>query len=78
MEETGRKKSETLYKWVKRGVVTLALFIWIFLMAKIFLAGGGMQKQAPQCIFSTMIVFGVLTLIYNAIEKMEKGVEDHR
>jgi len=72
MKEMKHDKVKTLYLWMKRGAVSVAIFSWTILMAKIFASGGGMQKQAPQCIFTTMIVFGVLTLAYKGIEKLEK------
>ena len=61
--------------WLKRGVAFLAIAVWLVLMAKIFKSGGTMADQAPQCIFTTMIVFGILTAIHKGIEQWEKNGE---
>jgi hypothetical protein len=60
------------FLWMKRGVAAVAIGIWIVLMFRIFTGGGTMADQAPQCIFTTMIVFGVLTALYKGMELWEK------
>ena len=50
--------------------------IWIALMITIFRSGGTFADQAPKCIFTTMIVFGILTAIYKGIEHLEVRSEE--
>jgi hypothetical protein len=71
MEREG-KKGTVNYKWLKRGLALSAVAIWALLIINIFAAGGGMSAQAPKCIFTTMIVFGLLTAAYKGIEALEK------
>ncbi len=59
------------YLWWKRGVAAIAVTVWFALMIRIFRSGGPFSEQAPKCIFTTMIVFGILTAVYKGIEKLE-------
>lgn len=68
--ESNNKKS--LYLWLKRGVSAVAVVVWFALMITIFRSGGPFSEQAPQCIFTTMIVFGILTAVYKGIEQLER------
>ncbi|WP_292661941.1 hypothetical protein [Nitratifractor sp.] len=45
--------------------------LWFALIIHIFRSGGTFADQAPQCIFTTMIVFGILTALYKGIEELE-------
>ena len=60
------------YKWLKRTIAVVAVLIWFLLILKIFASGGGMSAQAPKCIFTTMIIFGLLTAAYKGIETLER------
>jgi len=73
--EEKREKTDT-YRWIKRGVALLMVGIWIVLMITIFRSGGTFADQAPKCIFTTMIVFGILTAIYKGIEHLEMRNEE--
>jgi len=59
-------------QWLKRGVALAAVGIWFILIVVIFKSGGTMADQAPKCIFSTMIVFGILTALHKGIDLWEK------
>jgi len=70
-------KSANRLLWLKRLTVIAAVGIWLLLLLSIFRSGGGFSAQAPKCIFTTMIVFGILTAIYKGIEHLEKKeIED--
>jgi len=58
--------------WLKRGIASMAVFIWLGLIVSIFRSGGTMADQAPKCIFTTMIVFGILTAAYKGLERLER------
>ena len=72
MNSTGKPGNNSRYRWLKRGVALVAVGIWLALIVRIFQSGGGMSAQAPKCIFTTMIVFGILTAIYKGIEEIER------
>ncbi|HFC03304.1 MAG TPA: hypothetical protein ENJ74_00390, partial [Nitratifractor salsuginis] len=63
-KESGRTPR---YRWLKRSVALAAVGIWMALIIQIFQGGGGMSRQAPKCLFTTMIVFGILTAVYKGI-----------
>ena len=71
MKEKGKMERSTLYRWAKRLAAILAVGIWFALILSIFQGGGGMKEQAPQCLFTTMIVFAILTAVYKGIEALE-------
>ncbi len=73
-KESGMKK----YLWAKRLTASAAVGIWLALMLSIFRSGGGFSAQAPKCIFTTMIVFGILTAIYKGIEQLEREKIEER
>jgi len=53
-----------------KSIISFAMVaIWLVLIFTIFKNGGSMQEQLPKCIFTTMVVFGVLTLIVKLIDK---------
>ena len=56
-------------KTAKKVIIFIMVSIWLVLMVKIFKSGGTMNDQLPKCIFTTMITFGILTLIVTAIDK---------
>lgn len=60
-----------IIKWTKRLVAFLAVAVWIVLLYNIFKSGVPFNEQAPKCIFTTMIVFGILTLIFKGLEQIE-------
>ncbi len=64
--------------WFKRAIAVTAVLLWLALIVSIFRSGGGMADQAPKCIFTTMIVFGLLTLSYKGIEKWEEHRREER
>ncbi len=61
--------SNNQLKTAKKIVISVMVAIWFILMFKIFTSGGTMNDQLPKCIFTTMITFGILTLIVTQIDK---------
>jgi hypothetical protein len=54
---------------LKKIIIFFMVAIWLVLMFNIFKSGGSMNSQLPKCIFTTMITFGILTIIVKAIDK---------
>ncbi len=76
-QDTETKKTE-IYRWLKRVVAVGMVSLWFALLVYIFRSGGTFADQAPKCIFTTMIVFGILTALYKGIETLEKRHEDEK
>jgi len=58
---------------VKKVIAFLMVAIWLVLIFKIFKSGGAISNQLPKCIFTTIIVFGLLNIVIKGIEYYEKG-----
>ena len=72
MNSVKQTEKKQIILWGKRIAATLTLIIWITVLYKIFQGGGNFNDQAPQCIFSTMLIFGVLTGIYKGLDFWEE------
>ncbi len=72
--DTQTKKN--LLQWIKRIVTTLLVALWIAIIIKIASLEVDFNQQATYCIFSTMIIFGVLIGIYQLIEGYERDLKE--
>jgi len=73
MNQPKQKQKKQIILWGKRLSALLTLIIWAVVLYTIFQSGGSFKDQAPQCILSTMLIFGVLTAIYKGLEYWEKA-----
>lgn len=62
--------------WIKRVLALLTLIIWIAVIAKIASSPAPFIEEAPYCIASTMIIFGILTALFKGLEFLEKKSGD--
>ena len=60
------------FKMIKGVLVVVAVSLWIFALWSIFDPKTAFSTQAPKCIFSTMIIFGILTGAFKLVEKIEE------
>jgi peptidoglycan/LPS O-acetylase OafA/YrhL len=58
--------------WVKRVLAILTIVIWIAVILKIAGSPAPFLEEAPYCIASTMIIFGLLTAAFKGLELLEK------
>lgn len=58
--------------WTKRVLAVSATIIWIAVIAKIASSPAPFIEEAPYCIASTMIIFGILTTAFKGLEYLEK------
>ncbi len=63
-----RTSKEKIIYWSKRGVGVAALFVWIAVMMEIVQSKESFIEQAPYCMVSTMIIFGLLSALFKALE----------
>jgi len=73
MNQAKEEQKKQIILWGKRVAALLTLILWAAVLYSIFQSGGSFKEQAPQCILSTMLIFGVLTAIYKALEYWEKA-----
>ncbi len=60
-----------IYNFIKKVSAIGAVTVWLILLYKIFKSGGGFHNQLPKCLFATMGIFTILTLIYKSVEYLE-------
>jgi len=72
MNAINPKQKERIVFWAKRGTIILTFIVWAVVWMKIFQGGGTFGDQAPQCIISTMLLFGLLTAIHKGLEYWEQ------
>lgn len=66
------KKNNIKILWLKRVVGLLFVSLWLVVLYKILQSGGDFASQAPKCIFSTMLIFGSLSVAYKGLEYLER------
>jgi len=58
----------TLVTWTKRLLALIAAILWIILIFTISKSPAPFMEQAPYCMVSTMVLFGLLTVIYKGLD----------
>ena len=54
--------------WTKRFLGLLAVVAWMKVIFEISQMSGPFMEQAPYCMGSTMLIFGVLTALYKGLD----------
>ena len=58
----------TLITWTKRALGLIAFLMWGYVIFTISRSPAPFIEQAPYCMVSTMLIFGVLTAIYKGLD----------
>jgi len=58
----------TLITWTKRVLGFAAFIVWGYIIFTISQSPAPFIEQAPYCMVSTMLIFGVLTGIYKGLD----------
>lgn len=58
----------TLITWTKRGLGFIAFILWGYVIFTISQSPAPFIEQAPYCMVSTMLIFGILTGIYKGLD----------
>ena len=64
-------KKETalsLITWTKRLLGVIAFLLWGYVIVMISQSPAPFIEQAPYCMGSTMLIFGVLTAVYKGLD----------
>ncbi len=61
-------KKEKITLWIKRLLGLMAIALWIFVIYEVSEMSAPFMEQAPYCIGSTMLIFGLLTAAYKALD----------
>ena len=67
-----KETQQTLILWLKRILGFTATTLWIYIIYTISQSPAPFKEQAPYCMFSTMMIFGVLSMSFKGLEYWEK------
>ncbi len=69
-------KKEKIVLWIKRLLGFLAIGFWLSVVYEISQMSAPFMEQAPYCMGSTMLIFGLLTALHKGLDywllKVEK------
>jgi len=69
------QSKKNIILWSKRLIATLFIGVWIAIMTKIATLKADFNQQATYCIVSTMVIFGILTALFELIRHYEEKLE---
>ncbi len=58
----------TLLSWAKRLLGFIAILLWMYVIFTISQSPAPFMEQAPYCMVSTMLIFGILTAVYKGLD----------
>jgi len=61
-------KKETIVLWTKRLLGLIATILWMSVIYEISHMSAPFLEQAPYCMGSTMLIFGLLTAAYKGLD----------
>jgi len=67
-----RETQQTLILWLKRILGFTAITLWMYIIYTISKSPAPFREQAPYCMVSTMMIFGVLSMAFKGLEYWEK------
>jgi peptidoglycan/LPS O-acetylase OafA/YrhL len=67
------EQKQTIIIWLKRFVGFLAIGLWAYVIFTISKSPAPFAEQAPYCMGSTMLIFGILTGIHKGLDYWEKN-----
>ncbi|MBA1419531.1 MAG: hypothetical protein FAF03_01390 [Epsilonproteobacteria bacterium] len=67
-----RETQQTLILWLKRLLGFTAITLWMYIIYTISQSPAPFREQAPYCMVSTMMIFGLLSMSFKGLEYWEK------
>ncbi len=67
-----KEEQKTLIIWLKRALGFLAIGLWGYVIFTISKSPAPFAEQAPYCMGSTMLIFGLLSMGFKGLEYWEK------
>lgn len=58
----------SLILWIKRLLALIAFLLWAYVIVSISQSPAPFIEQAPYCMGSTMLIFGLLTAVYKGLD----------
>jgi peptidoglycan/LPS O-acetylase OafA/YrhL len=67
------RQKRTMVIWLKRIIGFLTVGVWLFIIYSISKSPVPFIEQAPYCMISTMMTFGILSMVFKGLEYWEKN-----
>jgi len=67
-----KEEQKTLIIWLKRALGFTAITLWMYIIYTISQSSAPFREQAPYCMISTMMIFGLLSMGFKGLEYWEK------
>ena len=67
-----KEEQKTLIIWLKRLLGFTAITLWMYIIYTISQSPAPFMEQAPYCMVSTMMIFGLLSMSFKGLEYWEK------
>jgi peptidoglycan/LPS O-acetylase OafA/YrhL len=67
-------QKRTIILWMKRFIGILAIALWGFAIFSISQSPAPFAEQAPYCMGSTMLIFGLLSMAFKGLEYWGKDL----
>ena len=67
-----RETQQTLILWLKRLLGFTAISLWMYIIYTISQSPAPFREQAPYCMVSTMMIFGLLSMSFKGLEYWER------
>ncbi|PTB83961.1 hypothetical protein C9926_00225 [Sulfurovum lithotrophicum] len=67
-----RETQQTLILWLKRLLGFTAISLWMYIIYSISQSPAPFREQAPYCMVSTMMIFGLLSMSFKGLEYWEQ------
>ena len=72
-----KETSLLLIRWTKRLLGFIAFFVWGYIIFTISKSPAPFIEQAPYCMGSTMLIFGLLTALYKGLDHWSLKQKGH-
>jgi len=67
-----KAQQKIIILWLKRALGFTAISLWLYIIYAISQSPAPFREQAPYCMISTMMIFGVLSMAFKGLEYWEK------
>ena len=71
-----KETSLLLITWTKRLLGLIAFLLWGYVIFTISQSQAPFIEQAPYCMVSTMLIFGLLTAVYKGLDHWSQQQKD--
>ena len=67
-----KERKHKLILWIKRALGFSAILLWVSIIFSIAKSPAPFIEQAPYCMVSTMLIFGLLSATFKGLEYWER------